>query len=373
MIERILDWSVKNRVMVVIASLVLVAGGLVAMSQLPIDAVPDVTNVQVQILTSSPALGPEEVEKFITTPVEQAMSGLPDLIEVRSTSKFGLSAVTVVFEDGTDIYFARQQIGERLAAAREAIPDPATASPRWARSRPGSARSSSSRCQRPAEPQAAQPGGGAPPAAGVLSAMELRTILEWEIAPRLRSVPGVVEVNSFGGELKTYEVRVRPDDLARFDLSLDDVVAALEQNNANAGGAYIEQNAEQYLVRGEGLLSSKDDIEDVVIGVDDDGTPIFLRHVASVALAPMVRQGAVTRDGRGEIVTGIVMMRMGANSREVVTAAKDALEAMKPSLAKLGVEIDPFYDRTELVDKTIRTVATSLIEGGLLVILVSCS
>ncbi len=352
MIERILEWSLKNRVMVVIASLVLVAGGLLAMSKLPIDAVPDVTNVQVQILTSSPALGPEEVEKFITTPVEQAMSGLPDLVEVRSTSKFGLSAVTVVFEDGTDIYFARQQIGERLAAAREAIP------PGYGEPEMGPVSTGLGEIY-----QFEVRGEGK-------TAMELRTILEWEIAPRLRSVPGVVEVNSFGGELKTYEVQVRPDDLARFDLPLDDVVTALEQNNANAGGAYIEQNAEQYLVRGEGLLTSKDDIEDVVLGVDDDGTPIYLRHVASVALAPMVRQGAVTRDGRGEIVTGIVMMRIGANSREVVTAAKEALDEMKPSLAKLGVEIDPFYDRTELIDKTIRTVATSLIEGGLLVVLV---
>jgi cobalt-zinc-cadmium resistance protein CzcA len=178
-----------------------------------------------------------------------------------------LSAVTVVFEDGTDIYFARQQIGERLAAAREAIP-PGYGEPEMGPVSTGLGEifQFEVRQLRPAA-QAAQ-GGGAPPDAGVLSAMELRTILEWEIAPRLRSVAGVVEVNSFGGELKTYEVQVRPDDLARLDLSLDDVVAALEQNNANAGGAYIEQNAEQYLVRGEGLLTSKDDIEDVVIGVD---------------------------------------------------------------------------------------------------------
>ena len=352
MIERILEWSLKNRAMVIIASLVLVVGGLRAMSQLPIDAVPDVTNVQVQILTSSPALGPEEVEKFVTTPIEQAMSGLPDLVEVRSTSKFGLSAVTVVFDDDTDIYFARQQISERLVSAKEAIP----------------------------------PGYGEPELGPVSTglgeifqfevkgegktAMELRTILEWEIAPRLRQVDGVVEVNSFGGELKTYEVRLRPADLARLDISLAQVVDALERNNANAGGAYIEENAEQYLVRGEGLITSREDIGDIVLAADDDGTPIYLRQVASVELAPMVRQGAVTRDGRGEVVTGIVMMRMGANSRKVVADVKAQIARVEPSLRKLGVEIDPFYDRTELVQKTIRTVAKSLIEGGILVIVV---
>jgi cobalt-zinc-cadmium resistance protein CzcA len=355
MIERILEWSLKNRFLVIIASLILVAGGLTAMSSLPIDAVPDVTNVQVQVLTSSPALGPEEVEKFITTPIEQAMSGLPDLVEVRSTSKFGLSAVTIVFEDGTDIYFARQQIGERLAAAKEAIP-PGYGEPEMGPVSTGLGEIFQFEV-RAAEGQ-------------TKTAMELRTILEWEIAPRLRTVPGVVEVNSFGGELKTYEVRVRPDDLSRLDVSLDDVVDALEKNNANAGGAYVEQNAEQYLIRGEGLLTSVDDIGDVVVRASEEGTAVFVRNVASVALAPMVRQGAVTRDGRGEIVTGIVMMRMGANSREVVTLAKEALEAMKPSLSKLGVWIDPFYDRTDLVKKTVNTVAKSLIEGGILVIFV---
>jgi len=352
MIEGILDWSLKNRVMVLIGAVALTVAGLAAMARLPIDAVPDVTNVQVQILTSSPALGPEEVEKFVTTPVEQAMSGLPNVTEVRSTSKFGLSAVTVVFEDGTDIYFARQQIGERLAAARANIP----------------------------------PGYGEPELGPVSTglgeifqfevrgdgkaAMELRTILEWEIAPRLRTVPGVVEVNSFGGELKTYEVRVRPDDLARYDVSLDQVVAALEENNANTGGAYLEQNGEQFLVRAEGLVRSRADIGDIIVASSDDGVPIYVRNLASVELAPMVRQGAVTRDGRGEIVSGIVMMRMGANARQVVKDTKAALADLAPSLAKLGVTIEPFYDRTELVDKTVHTVARSLIEGGILVIVV---
>ena len=352
MLENIIRWSVANRVIVVILSLVLVAGGLEAMRTLPIDAVPDVTNVQVQVLTKAPALGPEEVEKFITTPIEQAMSGLPDLVEVRSTSKFGLSAVTVVFEDGTDIYFARQLIGERLQAAREAIPE-GYGDPEMGPVSTGLGEIYQFEVR----------GEGKTP-------MELRTILEWEIAPRLRLVPGVIEVNAFGGELKTYEVQVRPDDLVRFDVTLDGVIEALQRNNANAGGAYIEQAGEQYLIRGEGLVGTQEDIGDIVVATDDDGTPIFVRHIADVALAPMVRQGAVTRDGRGEVVTGIVMMLQGANSRQVVEDVKAEVERLRPSLARLGVEIDPFYDRTELVQKTIRTVATNLVEGGLLVIVI---
>jgi len=349
-IERILEWSLTNRLLVMILTAIVAVGGVAALASLPIDAVPDVTNIQVQVLTSAPALGPEEVERFVTTPVELAMSGLPRLEEVRSVSKFGLSAVTVVFEEGTDIYFARQLVGERLQAARESIPE-----------------------------------GYGDPELGPVSTglgeiyqfevrgegktlMELRTILEWEVAPRLRAVPGIVEVNSFGGELKTYEVQVRPEELARYNLSIASVFEALQRNNANAGGAYIEKSSEQYLVRGEGLINSLEDVGDIVVSSSSDGTPVYIRQVGKVVFAPLVRQGAVTRDGRGEVVTGIVMMLMGANSREVVNATKDAVEEMKPSLARLGVTIDPFYDRTDLVRRAIGTVARNLAEGGLLVI-----
>jgi cobalt-zinc-cadmium resistance protein CzcA len=352
MIEPILEWSLKNRFLVLALWAIVAVAGVWAMVTLPIDAVPDVTNVQVQVLTSAPALGPEEVERFVTTPVELAMSGLPQLAEVRSISRFGLSAVTVVFHDGTDIYFVRQLVNERLQAARDAIP------------------------KGYGEPELG------PVSTGLgeiyqfevrgegKSLMELRTILEWEVAPRLRRVPGVVEVNSFGGEFKTYEVQLEPENLVRYDASVADVFAALERNNANAGGAYIEKNREQYLIRGEGLISTVDDISDTVVKTDEHSTPIYVRQLGKVAFAPMVRQGAVTRDGKGEAVVGIVMMLMGANSREVVTDAKASVEAMKPSLAKLGVTIEPFYDRTELVKKTIHTVAKNLSEGGLLVIVV---
>ncbi len=353
MIERVLEWSLRNRFLVLALTGVLVLGGVAAMRELPIDAVPDVTNVQVQLLTTAPALGPEEVERFVTTPVELAMSGIPRLTEVRSVSRFGLSAVTVVFEDGTDIYWARQLVNERVQAAREAIP------PGYGEPEMGPITTGLGEIY-----QFAVRGADKSP-------MELRTILEWEIAPRLRTVPGVVEVNAFGGELKTYEVQLHPERLAQYDVSLTEVFDALERNNANAGGAYIQRNAEQYLIRGEGLVSTLADVSDIVVATDSaDGTPIYIRQVADVRFAAMVRQGAVTQDGRGEIVAGIVLMLLGANSRDVVTDVKATVETMRPSLAKLGVSIEPFYDRTELVRKTIGTVAKNLLEGGLLVMVV---
>ncbi|MGH7586266.1 MAG: efflux RND transporter permease subunit [Gemmatimonadales bacterium] len=353
MVERLLEWSLRNRFLVLTLAVLLIGGGTWAMRGLPIDAVPDVTNVQVQILTTAPALGPEEVERFITTPVELAMSGLPGLTELRSISQFGLSAVTVVFEDGTDIYFARQLVNERLQGAREAIP-PGYGTPEMGPISTGLGEIY----------QFVVRGDGKSP-------MELRTILEWDIAPRLRQVPGVIEVNAFGGELRTYEVALRPERLGAYGVSLGQLFEALERNNANAGGAYIEKNAEQYLIRGEGLVETLQDIGDIVVTTDaQDGTPVYVRQLADVHFAPMVRQGAVTQDGRGEVVSGIVLMLLGANSREVVGQVKIAVAGMTPALAKLGVQIEPFYDRTELVRKTVTTVAKNLAEGALLVIVV---
>ena len=352
MIERLLGWSLKNRFLVLALALLLMVGGAVAVRDLPIDAVPDVTNVQVQVLTTAPALGPEEVERFITTPVELAMSGLPRLSGVRSISRFGLSAVTVVFLDGTDIYFARQLVNERLQAARENIPS-GYGDPEMGPISTGLGEIFQFEVRGPG-----------------LSQMELRTILEWEVAPRLRTVPGVVEVNAFGGELKAYEVQLHPERLVQYGVSLAEVFAALERNNANAGGAYIERNAEQFLIRGEGLVGTLEDLGAIVVTVDGDGTPIYVRQLGEVEFAPIVRQGAVTRDGNGEIVSGIVLMLLGANSREVVDRVKSAVTEMTPGLTRLGVTLEPFYDRTVLVKQTITTVAKSLAEGGLLVVVV---
>ena len=367
MIRRIIDFSLDNRLLVLALWLLVAALGVRSMLQLPIDAVPDVTNVQVQILANSPGLAPEEVERFITFPVETAMSGLPRLIELRSVSKFGLSVVTVVFEEGTDIYWARQLVSERLPEAREQIPA-GYGEPAMGPISTGLGEIYQFEVR--GEPTCA-PGArdGAPDAEDCYTPMELRTILDWFVNYQLRSVPGIVEVNSFGGLLKTYQVTLDPARLTSYNLSVGDVLAALRANNRNVGGGYIAHQGEQYLVRGEGLVEDLDDIADVVLAHDADGTPVYVRNVGRVELAPMIRQGAVTRDGEGEAVVGIVMMLMGENSRVVVDRVKDRIARLEPTLPA-GVTIEPYYDRTELVRRTIHTVARNLSEGGLLVIVV---
>ena len=351
MINRIIDFSLNNRFLIIIMWLLAVGIGFRSLGELPIDAVPDVTNIQVQVLTNSPGLAPQEVERFITFPVETAMSGLPRIEEIRSVSKFGLSVVTVVFEEGTDIYWARQLVGERLTEARGQIPEGY------------------------GEPEMGpiSTGLGEIYQFEVLgegySLMQLREILDWDINYQLRSVRGVVEVNAFGGELKTYQVTLHPARLTAYGLSLAEVFEAIDRNNQNVGGGYIAHAGEQYLIRGEGLVTNLDDLANIVIKHDHAGTPIYVRNVASVEFAPMIRQGAVTRDGRGEAVVGIVMMLMGANSRSVSIEVHEKIEELQKTLPD-GVTIDTFYNRTELVNRTIRTVAINLLEGGVLVILV---
>lgn len=351
MIQRIIDWALDNRFLVLLASVIVLGGGGIAATTIPLDAVPDLTNVQVQILTNSPALGPVEVEQFITFPIENAMSGLPKVEEIRSISRFGLSAVTVAFADGTDIYWARNLVNERLLQAREEIPA----------------------------------GMGTPELGPIATGMseiyqfevkslpgyshsltDLRTILDWQIAFQLRSVPGVVEVNTFGGELKTYEVQVNPDKLKNYQLDLKQIFLALEENNGNAGGGYIRHESEQRLIRGEGLISSLDDIRGIVID-SNDGTPVRIGDIADVEFAPLLRQGAVTRDGNREAVIGMVMMIMGGNSRQVVADVKEKIAQIEKTLPS-GVVIDTFYDRTELIGKTIFTVGENIGLGILLVV-----
>ena len=348
--HRFIDVSLRNKFLVLVLTAVMVGFGVRAMLRLPIDAVPDVTPNQVLVLTQAPGLGPLEVERFITFPVETAMSGLPGITDIRSVSRFGLSAVYIYFEEDLDLYFVRRLVLERLPDAREAIP-----------------------------------AGLGTPAMGPISSglgeifqfevrgegrslMDLRSMLEWDIAFKLRSVPGVVEVNSYGGELKTYEVQIDPDKLVSYNISLETVFKAIEDNNANAGGAYIEQAQEQYVIRGEGLVEKLADIDNIVVAAKA-GTPVYIRNLGTTVLAPQVRQGAVTRDGRGEVVTGVVMMLIGENARVVADRVKTELEVIKSSLPA-GVTVESYYDRTDLVRKTIRTVATNLIEGGILVIAV---
>jgi len=351
MLNGIFEFSLNNRFIIIVFTLLVIGIGIRSLQQLPIDAVPDVTPNQVQILTNSPSLGPAEVEQFITFPVETAMSGLPGIETIRSVSRFGLSAVTVYFDEDMDIYFARRLVIERLPQAREAIPD----------------------------------GFGTPEMGPIstglgeiyqfevkgenYSLMELRSILDWDIAFKLKSVPGVVEVNTFGGEVKTYEVQLNAEKLTSYNLSIGEVIEALEKNNSNSGGAYIEHNQEQYLIRGEGLVQSLSDIGNIVVAKRNEGTPIYIRDIAQVVFAPMVRQGAVTRDGTGEAVAGIVLMLINENSRTVVNRVKEKMDEIKKSLPP-GITIDTYYDRTELVRTTIKTVTKNLSEGAIFVIVI---
>ena len=350
-VQRIIQWSLQNRFIVLIASLLILAMGFVAATQIPLDAVPDLTNVQVQVLTNSPALGPEEVEQFITFPIENAMSGVPNVDEIRSISRFGLSAVTVTFHDGTDIYWARNQVNERLQRARENIP-PGMGTPELGPIATGMSEIYQFEVR-------SKPGFN-------YSLSELRSMLDWQIAFQLRSVQGVVEVNTFGGELKTYEIQVDPAQLQNYGLSFADVFKAHDENNGNSGGGYIAHGAEQRLVRGQGLVTSLEDIQNIVLE-SRDGTPIRIKDIGEARFAPMLRQGAVTRDGDREAVIGMVMMIMGGNSRKVVDEVKEKIHTIQKTLPE-GIEIDTFYDRTDLVEKTIHTVAENIGIGVLLVI-----
>lgn len=363
MIRRLVDLSLDNRLLVVALWLLLAGFGIHALLDLPIDAVPDVTNVQVQILTDSPGLAPEEVERFITFPVETAMSGLPRIEQIRSLSRFGLSVVTVVFHEGTDIYWARQLVSERLAVAREGIAE-GYGEPELGPISTGLGEiyQFEVRTDRPC------PAGG-PATEGCHTPMELRTILDWYVNYQLRTVPGIVEVNSFGGELKTFQVTLDAERLTAHGLAVGEVLAALRASNRAVGGGYLVHQGEQYLIRGEGLLADLPAIRAVVLAHDAAGTAVTVGDVATVELAPMLRQGAVTRDGRGEAVVGIVMMLMGENPRVVVDRVKSKLAEIAEHLPE-GVTIDPFYDRTDLVRRTIHTVAKNLTEGGLLVVVV---
>ncbi|MCK4413701.1 MAG: efflux RND transporter permease subunit [Candidatus Eisenbacteria sp.] len=347
--KQISEFFLQQRTPVLVGGGLLVILGIFAWRGLPIDAFPDASNQQVMILTEAEGLGPLDVEQQITFPIETVMGGLPHVRSVRSMSRTGLSQVVVVFEDHVDIYFARQLVFERLQLAREQLPP------------------------------------GIDPEMGPISTglgevfqytlhsdrhdlTELRTIQDWMIAPRLRMIPGVNEINSFGGLVKQIHVRVDPARLLEYDITLQDVIAALSANNANAGGGFIIKDWEQENIRSVGLFASPQDVRDVVL-LSEGGTPVYLADVAEVTEGHMTRLGAVSRDGRGEVVAGTVIMLKDENSKEVVERVKAALPAIEASLPE-GVEIDVFYDRTKLVADVIRTVSHALLQGGILVILV---
>lgn len=370
MIKRLVDLSLEHRFAVIALWLVLAALGVRSALRLPIDAVPDVTNVQVQVLTESGGLAPEEVEQFVTFPVETVMSGLPRVEEVRSLTKFGLSVVTVVFQEGTDVYWARQLVSERLAEAREAIPE-GYGEPSLAPITSGLGEIY--HFEVAGDPACPRKGTAAtgPDDAGsdaCWSLMELRSILDWIVIPQLRAVPGVVEVNAFGGEVRTFQATVDPERLSAHGLSVGEVVEAIEDNHLNAGGGYIPFGGEQYVVRGEGLVRSLGDLRRVVLPAEGRA-PVYLEDVATLELAPLLRQGAVTRDGEREAVAGIVLMLLGENSRTVAQRVDERVREIERTLPE-GVSIDTYYDRAELVNRTLRTVVTNLAEGGVLVVVV---
>ncbi|GIW86320.1 MAG: cation transporter [Isosphaeraceae bacterium] len=350
MLNALIGFSLKNRFVILLLAGILVALGVRAAARLPLDAFPDTTPVQIQINTVAPELGPEEVERQITFPVEMALGGLKGLEQVRSISKFGLSQVVATFEDGTDIYFARQQVNERLGEAR--LPE-------------GIARPEMG-------PVATGLGEiyhylltSSDPKVGLT---ELRTFQDWVVRPRLRRVPGVAEINAWGGMAKQFEARVDPAKLAKYKLTLDDVTRALRENNANVGGGYVAEAGEASLVQGVGRVASTDAIAGVVITAYN-GVPVRVRDVADVAVGHVIRRGGVTAEGQGEAVLGLAFMRMGENSREVTMGLDKAMEDVRSALPK-GVEIAEVYERTHLVDQVLHTVEKNLFEGAVLVIAV---
>ncbi len=344
-----IDFVLRNRMLVMIAVMLTAALGVLAWTRLPIDAFPDVTNQQVMVLTEAEGLGPEDVERQVTIPVETVMGGLPDVKLVRSLSKSGLSQVVVVFDDAVDTYFARQLVVERLQMAREQLP-------------PG------------VEPELGPISTGLGEILQYTlrgnghSLMELRTMQDWIIAPRLRAIAGVNEVNSFGGEVRQVEVAVRPEALLAYDIALAEVSAALAANNANTGGGFVAQGWEQENIRSVGLFEDLQDVRDVVLRAED-GTAVSIADVADVSIGRVTRLGAVSRDGEGEVVAGMVIMLKGENSKEVVERVKAALPSIESSLPE-GVAIDLYYDRTDLVRAVTGTVSKALLQGGVFVILV---
>ncbi len=349
--NRLVGWAAENRLLALLVIALFLVLGAAALRGLPIDAVPDVTPVQVQVVTRAPALAVADMETNVTQPVERAMAGLPGLRQVRSVTKFGISIVWLTFNDHIDTYFARAQVNERLTLVRDRIPE------EFGRPELGPISTGLGEIYM-FELAASQP---------KRSQEELRTIVEWQVAPRLRQVPGVVEVVAFGGSLKQYRVTLDPARLAAHSLSIDQVRAALLRDNAVSGGGSIETDGEQVVLSGDARLRGLEDIAAVVVRTDEHGLPIRMGHLGKVDTGPALRQGAMTRDGRGEIVGGSVLLLKGENSREVVERVKDLIAEIAPALPE-GVTISPYYDRAEFINGVIATITKNLSEGALITV-----
>lgn len=353
MIQRIITFSVRNKFIIVLFTLGWIVAGLWSLSKVPIDAVPDITNNQIQVLTQAPNLGAEEIEQFITYPVELAMANLPGVLEIRSISRFGLSAVTIVFEEDMGTYLPRQLVGEKLNQIKTEIPK------NFGKPEMGPITTGLGEIYQ--YTLAVDSGFDYSPT-------ELRTFQDWIVRRQMAMLPGVVEVNAFGGYVKQYQIEIDPDRLKSMEVSVSEIFTALEKNNSSTGGAYIEKDHMAIFIRGEGLAKSKEDLRAVVVDVRN-GIPITVDDVAEVNFGHAVRYGALTKDGQGEAVGGMIMMLKGANSNEVISAVKERMALIEKSLPE-GVHIKPFLDRSDLIQRTTDTVTNNLIEGALIVIFV---
>ncbi|MDP4596974.1 MAG: CusA/CzcA family heavy metal efflux RND transporter [Crocinitomicaceae bacterium] len=356
MLNRIIFWSIHNKLIVAVLTLALIVWGLFSLSKLPIDAVPDITNNQVQVVTSAASSSALDIERFVTFPVEQTMATIPGIEEIRSFSRFGLSVVTIVFSEDTDIYWARQQVQERLSEAKNSIPA--------GFGEPSMAPLSTGLGEIYQYTLRAKKG-----YAQKYSPADLRSIQDWVIRRQLLGVKGVADVSGFGGELKTYEIAIDPLLLKAHEITLDEVFTAVSQNNENTGGAYIERHNMTTYIRTEGLVGSLSDIESIQIKHPSAETPVYIRDIATVKYGAQVRYGALTYNAEGEAVGGIVLMLKGANSSEVISLVKERMAKIEGNLPE-GVALEVYLDRTNLVNRAINTVSTNLIEGALIVIFV---
>ncbi|MEA4967539.1 MAG: efflux RND transporter permease subunit, partial [Bacteroidaceae bacterium] len=355
MIKQIIHFSIKNKFIIGLFVFALIGWGVYSVTQLPIDATPDITNNQVQVIALAPSLAVQEVESAITAPIEVAVANIPNIIELRSISRLGLSVITVVFKDDVDVYWARQQMSEKLKEAEELIPE-------------GLAKIEL-----------------APISTGLgeiyqyhlavdkgyenkYSPMELRTIQDWVVRREMLGTPGVADINSYGGFVKQYEIAINPETLRSMNLTLNDIFDALQKNNENTGSAYIDKKPTAYFIRGIGLIKTLEDIEKIVVKNNASGTPILIRDVATVQYGNATRYGAFVVDTT-EAVGGVVMMLKGANANGVIKNVEKRIESIQKSLPK-GVKIEPFLNRSDLVDRAIGTVSRNLIEGALIVIFI---
>ena len=355
MIERIIHFSIKNKFIVGLFVLALIGWGTYSLTNLPIDAIPDITNNQVQIISLAPSLAVQEVESSITAPVEVAVANIPDITELRSISRLGLSVITVVFKDGVDVYWARQQLSERIKEAEDIIPE-GLAKIELAPISSGLGEIFQYRLalEKGYEQR--------------YTAMELRTLQDWTVRRGMLGTAGVAEINSYGGFIKQYEIALNPERLKSLNLTLTDIFEALEKNNENTGSAYIDKKPTAYFIRGIGLLKTLEDIEKIVVKSTALGMPVLIRDVATVQYGSAIRYGALVVDST-EAVGGVVMMLKGANAHEVIGSVEKRIESIQKSLPK-GVKIEPFLNRSDLVGRAITTVSRNLLEGALIVIFI---